>query len=76
MVWVDPAPPLRVGLAFVDSHAEVEVSWIKCHHLKKENIELVRKNKALKKKLRERDEMLLVWALLLVGIIMFVVLVW
>ena len=77
MVWVDPAPPLRVGLAFEDLHAEVEGSWIKCHHLKKENIELARKNKALKKKLRERgDEMLLLWALLLVGICMIVVLLW
>ena len=75
MVWVDPAPPLRVGLAFEDLHAEVEVSWIKCHHLKKENIELARKNKALKK-LRERDEMLLLWALLLVGISMIVALLW
>ena len=77
MVWVDPAPPLRVGLAFEDLHAEVEGSWIKCHHLKKENIKLARKNKALKKKLRERgDEMLLLWALLLVGICMIVVLLW
>ena len=76
MVWVDPAPPLRVGLAFEDLHAEVEGSWIKCHHLKKENIELARKNKALKKKLRERDEMLLLWALLLVGISMIVALLW
>ena len=76
MVWVDPAPPLHVALAFEDLHVEVDDSWIKCHHLKKENIELARKNMDLKKKLRERDGMLLVWALLLVGIIMFVVLVW
>ena len=76
MVWVDPAPPLHVGLAFEDLHAEVEVSWIKCHHLKKENIELARKNKAIKKKLRERDAMLLLWALLLVGISMIVALLW
>uniref|UniRef100_A0A8I6X590 Uncharacterized protein n=1 Tax=Hordeum vulgare subsp. vulgare TaxID=112509 RepID=A0A8I6X590_HORVV len=57
VVWVDPAPPLLVGLAFEDLHTEIESSWNKCHHLKKENIELARKNKALKKKLRERDEM-------------------
>ena len=75
MVWVDPAPPLRVGLAFEDLHAEVEGSWIKCHHLKKKDIEMARKDKALKKKLGERDEILLLWALLLLGIII-VVLLW
>ena len=68
VVWVDPPPPLRVALAFEDLHAEVEQSWIKSHKLKKENLELSRKNLVLKKKLRGRDEMMLILALLFVGI--------
>ena len=68
VVWVDPSPPLRVALAFEDLHAEVEQSWIKSHKLKKENLELSRKNLVLKKKLRGRDEMMLLLALLFVGI--------
>ena len=59
MVWVDPPPPLRVALAFEDLQAEVEQGWIKSHKLKKENMELSRKNHVLKKKLRRRDEMML-----------------
>ena len=68
VVWVDPPPPLCVALAFEDLHAEVEQSWIKSHKLKKENMELSRKNHVLKKKLRGRDEMMLLLALLFVGI--------
>ena len=58
MVWVDPPPPLRVALAFEDLHAEIERSWIKSHKLQRENMELSKKNRALNKKLKERDEML------------------
>ena len=68
VVWVDPPPPLRVSLAFEDLHAEVEQSWIKSHKLKKENMELSRKNHVLRKKLIARDEMMLLLALLFVGI--------
>ena len=67
MVLIDP-PPLRVALAFEVLHAEVEQSWIKSHKLKKENMELSRKNHVLKKELRGRDEMMLLLALLFVGI--------
>ena len=74
MVWVDPPPPLRVALAFEDLHAEIERSWIKSHKLQRENMELTKKNRALKKKL-ERDEMLNVWVVLFAGIIVCVVLV-
>ena len=75
MVWVDPPPPLCVALAFEDLHAEVERSWIKSHKLQRENMELTKKNRALKKKLKERDEMLNVWVVLFAGIIVCVVLV-
>ena len=75
MVWVDPPPPLRVALAFEDLHAEVEHGWIKSHKLQRENMELTKKNRALKKKLKERDEMLNVWVVLFAGIIVCVVLV-
>ena len=68
VVWVDPPPPLRVALAFEGLHAEVEQSWIKGHKLKKENLEMSRKNLVLNKKLRGRDEMMLILALLFVGI--------
>ena len=67
MVWVDPAPPLRVALAFEDLHAELEQSWIRSHKMQKQNMELSKENLALKKTVRERDEMLLVLALLFVG---------
>ena len=75
MVWVDPPPPLRVALAFEDLHVELERSWIKSHKLQRENMELTKKNRALKKKLKERDEMLNVWVVLFAGIIVCVVLV-
>ncbi|XBH97934.1 hypothetical protein VPH35_127531 [Triticum aestivum] len=75
VVWVDPPPPLRVALAFEDLHAEVERNWIKSHKLERENMELTKKNRALKKKLKERDEMLNVWVVLFAGIIVCVVLV-
>ena len=67
-MWVDPPPPLRVALAFEDLHTEVEQSWMKSHKLKKENMELSRKNHVLRKKLIARDEMMLLLALLFVGI--------
>ena len=67
VVWVDPPPPLRVALAFEDLHAELEQSWIRSHKMQKQNMELSKKNLALKKTVRERDEMLLVLALLFVG---------
>ena len=38
-------------------------------------MELTKKNRALKKKLKERDEMLNVWVVLFAGIIVCVVLV-
>ena len=63
MVWVDPPPPTRVLLAFEDMHAEIEQMWIKSHQLQKRNLELAKK-RTLKKKLKERDEMLRVWILL------------
>ena len=75
MVWVDPPPPLRVALAFEDLHAEIERSWIKSHKLQRENMELSKKNRALNKKLKERDEMLNVWAVLFSGIVVCVVVV-
>ena len=75
MVWVDPPPPLRVALAFEDLHAEIERSWIKSHKLQRENMELTKKNRALNKKLKERDEMLNVWAVLFSGIVVCVVVV-
>lgn len=75
MVWVDPPPPVRVALAFEDLHAEIERSWIKSHKLQRENMELAKKNRALKKKVKERDEMLNVWAVLFVGIVVCVVVV-
>ncbi|XBI71286.1 hypothetical protein VPH35_065548 [Triticum aestivum] len=75
VVWVDPPPPLRVALAFEDPHAELERIWIKSHKLQRENMELTKKNRALKKKLKERDEMLNVWVVLFAGIIVCVVLV-
>jgi hypothetical protein len=75
VVWVDPPPPLRVALAFEDLHAELERSWIKSHKLQRENMELAKKNRALKKKLKERDEMLNVWAVLFSGIVVCVVVV-
>ena len=61
MVWVDPPPPARVALAFEEMHAEIERMWIECHHLQKRNLELAKKKRTLKKKLKERDEMLRVW---------------
>ena len=64
MVWVDPPPPTRVALAFEDMHAEIERMWIKSHQLQKRNLELAKKKRTLKKKLKERDEMLRVWTLL------------
>ena len=67
VVWVDPPPPLRAALAFEDLHAEVEQSWIRSHKMQKQNMEVSKKNLALKKTVRERDEMLLVLALLFVG---------
>ena len=73
MVWVDPPCPLHVALAFEDLLIEVEQSWIKSHNSKKENLELSRKNLALKKKLRARDEMMLLLALLFIGICVVVV---
>ena len=75
MVWVEPPPPLRVALAFEDLYAEIERSWIKSHKLQRENMELSKKNRALNKKLKERDEMLNVWVVLFAGIIVCVVLV-
>ena len=75
MVWVNPPPPLHVALAFEDLHAEIERSWIKSHKLQRENMELSKKNRALNKKLKERDEMLNVWAVLLSGIVVCVVVV-
>ena len=56
MVWVDPPPPLRAALAFEDLHAELEQSWIRSHKMQKQNMELSKKNLALKKTVRERDE--------------------
>ena len=67
MVWVDPPPPLRVALAFEHLHAELEQRWIRSHKMQKQNMELSKENLALKKTVRERDEMLLVLALLFVG---------
>jgi hypothetical protein len=67
VVWVDPPPPLRAALAFEDLHTELEQSWIRSHKMQKQNMELSKKNLALKKTVRERDEMLLVLALLFVG---------
>ncbi|XBH98039.1 hypothetical protein VPH35_127611 [Triticum aestivum] len=64
LVWVDPPPPTRIALAFEDMHAKIERMWIKCHHLQKRNLELAKKKRTLKKKLKERDEMLCVWTLL------------
>ena len=64
MVWVDPPPPARVALAFEYMHAKIERMWIKCHHLQKRNLELAKKKRTLRKKLKERDEMLRVWTLL------------
>ncbi|XBI17300.1 hypothetical protein VPH35_059385 [Triticum aestivum] len=64
LVWVDLPPPTRVALAFEDMHAEIERMWIKCHQLQKRNLELAKKKRTLKKKLKERDEMLRVWTLL------------
>lgn len=75
VVWVDPPPPLHAALAFEDLHAELEQSWIRSHKMQKQNMELSKKNLALKKKLRERDEMLLVLALLFVGMCVVVFLV-
>ena len=75
MVWVDPPPPVRVAFAFEDLHAEIERSWMKSHKLQRENMELTKKNRALKKKLKERDEMLNVWAVLFSGIVVCVVVV-
>lgn len=75
MVWVDPPPPLHDALAFEYLHAELEQSWIRSHKMQKQNMELSKKNLALKKKLRERDEMLLVLALLFVGMCVVVFLV-
>ena len=66
-IWVDPPPPLRAALAFEDLHAELGQSWIRSHKMQKQNMELSKKNLALKKTVRERDEMLLVLALLFVG---------
>ncbi|KAF7094919.1 hypothetical protein CFC21_097189 [Triticum aestivum] len=63
LVWVDPPPPTRVALAFENMHAEIERMWIKSHQLQKRNLELAKK-RTLKKKLKERDEMLRVWILL------------
>ena len=56
MVWVDPPPPLRAALAFKDQHAELEQSWIRSHKMQKQNMELSKKNLALKKTLRERRD--------------------
>nr|XP_040250062.1 uncharacterized protein LOC120967867 [Aegilops tauschii subsp. strangulata] len=64
LVWVDLPPPTRVALAFEDMHAEIEWMWIKSHQLQKRNLELAKKKRTLKKKLKERDEMLRVWTLL------------
>ena len=75
VVWVDPPPPMRVALAFEDLHAEIERSWIKSHKLQRENMELSKKNRALNNKLKERDEMLNVWAVLFSGIVVCVVVV-
>ncbi|KAM3279544.1 hypothetical protein ACQJBY_046733 [Aegilops geniculata] len=75
VVWVDPPPPLCVALAFEDLHVEIERSWIKSHKLQRENMELSKKNRALNKKLEERDEMLNVWAVLFSGIVVCVVVV-
>ena len=75
MVWIDPPPPLCVALAFEDLHAEIERNSIKSHKLQRENMELSRKNRALNKKLKERDEMLNVWAVLFSGIVVCVVVV-
>ena len=65
VVWVDPPPSLHAALAFEDLHAELEQSWIRSHKMQKQNMELSKKNLALKKIVRERYEMLLVLALLL-----------
>ncbi|KAE8788431.1 hypothetical protein D1007_37558 [Hordeum vulgare] len=75
VVWVDPPPPLHDALAFEYLHAELEQSWMRSHKMQKQNMELLKKNLALKKKLRERDEMLLVLALLFVGMCVVVFLV-
>ncbi|KAE8810144.1 hypothetical protein D1007_13208 [Hordeum vulgare] len=75
VVWVDPLRPLRVALAFEDLHVEIERSWIKSHKFQRENMELAKKNRALKKKLKERDDMLNVWAVLFTGIVVCVVVV-
>ncbi|KAE8794602.1 hypothetical protein D1007_30641 [Hordeum vulgare] len=54
VVWVDPPPPLHAALAFEDLQAELEQSWIRSHKMQKQNMELSKKNLALKKTLRER----------------------
>lgn len=67
MVLVDP-PPLRVAFAF-------EGSWIKFHKFHSENMEMAKKNRDLKKKLKERDEMPNGWEVLFVGIVVCVLVI-
>ena len=63
MVWVDPAPPSRVGLAFEDLHAMLEASWINGHKLEKQALDLAKRNRVLTKELKERKEMMRIWTM-------------
>ena len=73
VVWVDPPPPTRVGLAFEEMHAAIERSWIRSYKLEKTSLELAKKNRALMKELKGRKEMMLIWTLLFPVVVVVVV---
>ena len=63
VVWVDPAPPARVGIALEDLHATLEASWIKSHKLENQAVDVAKRNLAQTKELKERKEMMRVWTM-------------